>query len=880
MDTTRVLQEAFDAAIAQLTQRHSHFDELAVVRYAADAATGRGVRGQEVVDHVAQQLRQTHDIEYVGTLRGRRRYSTPGVLKQEGKLLETAEKMASGTSHRISFAKLAARVSLETAAATRRWLTRNTDPTLSVEQREAIEFLAAQSGRLAVLAANPGTRKNETIARLGEFCQAAGYDVLAAAPGGACHCPFCRRNQSAGHHIEDSVELRGPRPPGGNGGPPKPPPPRPARGMLGWVLIVALGIMLLFMLRGGMNSGNEISITEFWTHIHNGDVKEVTIKEDMITGEFLRVPANAETDSKAFKCTYLSAAQKIEEIRKEIQDQSPNEVVVKSQPSNSLLLNLLMATIPWLLLAALVWFLLFRQLRQSGAGPGMLGSFGRSRHRMTTKEHTTVTFGDVAGIDESKEEVLEIVEFLKNPKRFQRLGGRIPRGVLLIGEPGCGKTLLAKAIAGEAEVPFFSISGSDFVEMFVGVGASRVRDLFRQAKENSPCIIFLDEIDAVGRRRGVGFNGGGHDEREQTLNAILVEMDGFDTNDQVIVIAATNRADVLDPALVRPGRFDRQVFVPLPDVKGRFEILKVHSRKIKLEAPIDPKLQRLARATPMFSGADLAAIINESALLATLAGKDAVDLEDLEEARDKVRWGRAKRGRVADEQDRKLTAYHEAGHALVQCLLPAADPLHKVSIIPRGPYGGATFALPEKDRHYYNRSWAEAQMRIACAGRIAEQLLGKDENSGVTGDIRQITTLARNMVTEWGMSDRLGFIHYGDDERARMMDIPGNRMFSDKTAELIDEEIKRIVDEAFTDTRRILQDNLDKLENIAQALLKYETLDGDEVRKIVAGGTIDRPTVSDLIAAEQDRRTHTPPVARPVKSPPPDEEPGSLPSPA
>jgi cell division protease FtsH len=454
--------------------------------------------------------------------------------------------------------------------------------------------------------------------------------------------------------------------------------------------------------------------------------------------------------------------------------------------------------------------------------------------------------------------------------------------VLLVGSPGTGKTLLARAIAGEAGVPFFSISGSDFVEMFVGVGASRVRDLFRQAKENSPCIVFLDEIDAVGRRRGVGFNGGGHDEREQTLNAILVEMDGFDTNDQVIVIAATNRADVLDPALVRPGRFDRQVFVPLPDVKGRFEILKVHARRIKLQPPLDPKLQRLARATPMFSGADLAAIINESALLATLAGKDAVDLEDLEEARDKVRWGRAKRSRIIEEKDRVLTAYHEAGHALVQTLLKDADPVHKVSIIPRGPAMGATFSLPEKDRVAYNRSWAEAFLRVACAGRIAEELCGHDTNSGASNDIRQVTTLARYMVTEWGMSQRLGFIYYGDEPatRNRAAEFGLAKDFSEETARLIDEEVKQIVNRAYADTRRLIEENRDKLEAIAQALVKYETIDGEEVRKLVAGEKLDRPTVADLIAAEQSRRHEAPPVARPVKRPPPDEQPGPIPSPA
>jgi cell division protease FtsH len=434
-----------------------------------------------------------------------------------------------------------------------------------------------------------------------------------------------------------------------NSGPPRP--PRFTRGAFSWLLLVLLGIMLLVMFNRGMSPGQKIAMSDFWTQVKNGNVKEVTIREDSLVGEFEK-PSPAQGDSKRFECTYLKAADKIEEIRTGIEKDSPHPVVIKSEQSNNLLMNLLVTTLPWLALFGVVWFLLFRQLRQTGGGPGMLGNFGRSRHRMTTKEHTNVTFSDVAGIEEAKEEVYEVVEFLKNPKRFQRLGGRIPRGVLLIGEPGCGKTLLAKAIAGEADVPFFSISGSDFVEMFVGVGASRVRDLFRQAKENSPCIVFLDEIDAVGRRRGLGFNGGGHDEREQTLNAILVEMDGFESNDQVIVIAATNRADVLDPALVRPGRFDRQVFVPLPDVKGRFEILRVHARKIKIQAPVDSKLQRLARATPMFSGADLAAIINESALLGTLAGKDAVDMDDLEEARDKVRWGRAKRSRVVEEKDR------------------------------------------------------------------------------------------------------------------------------------------------------------------------------------------------------------------------------------
>lgn len=678
---------------------------------------------------------------------------------------------------------------------------------------------------------------------------------------------------------DDDLQPKEPRKAGGDGLPPRPP-TKMNRGAFSWVLIVGLALMLLFMLNRSMVSGNEISITAFWTEVQNGNVATVTIRTDSLTGEFRQPPKEFTNNSRSFECPYPGLVQNFETIRKEIEQLGGGKVVVRHQQSNSLLINIFLSMIPWILLVALAWFLVIRQLRQSGAGAGMLGNFGRSRHRILTKEHTNITFGDVAGIDEAKDEVYEIVEFLKNPKRFQKLGGRIPRGVLLVGEPGCGKTLLAKAIAGEADVPFFSISGSDFVEMFVGVGASRVRDLFRQAKENSPCIVFLDEIDAVGRRRGMGYNGGGHDEREQTLNAILVEMDGFDSSDQVIVIAATNRSDVLDPALIRPGRFDRQVFVPLPDVKGRFDILRVHAKKVKIAPPLDSKLQRLARATPMFSGADLAAIINEAALLATLAGKDAVDLDDLEEARDKVRWGRARRSRVVEDRDRVLTAYHEAGHAVVQSLLPAADPVHKVSIIPRGPYGGATFSLPEKDRMTVNRSFIDATMRVLCGGRIAEEMMGQDVNSGASQDIRQVTDLARRMVTEWGMSQRLGFVYYGDESTSsrRAIEFGIGKEFSDKTAEMIDEDIKQIVDEAYADTRRVLSENREKLEAVAQALLKYETLDGEEVRRLMRGETLDKPTVADLIAAEQTRRAAAP-VARPVQAPP-NEAGGAMPSPA
>ncbi|HSW44017.1 MAG TPA: ATP-dependent zinc metalloprotease FtsH, partial [Phycisphaerae bacterium] len=441
-------------------------------------------------------------------------------------------------------------------------------------------------------------------------------------------------------------------------------------------------------------------------------------------------------------------------------------------------------------------------------------------------------------------------------------------------------TLLAKAIAGEADVPFFSISGSDFVEMFVGVGASRVRDLFKQAKDNSPCIIFLDEIDAVGRRRGAGFSSGGHDEREQTLNAILVEMDGFDTSDQVIVIAATNRADVLDPALIRPGRFDRQVYVALPDVKGRLDILKVHARKIKLGPDVD--FQRLARGTPMFSGADLAAIINESALIATMANKDYVELADLEEARDKVRWGRAKKNRVIDEKERIATAYHEAGHSLVQCLLPEADPLHKVSIIPRGPYGGASFSLPEKDRTTYGARYLETKLRILCAGRVAEDMTCNDVNTGAAADIRQATDLARRMVTEWGMSDRVGFVYYGNDadRQVRLLDLPGGHECSPQTAQRIDEEIQRFIDEAYSETRKLVEQNREKLEAIAQALLKYETLDASEVHTLIRGESLIRPTVADLLDADHAGTSAAPPKpARTESRPQPELGSGPLPQP-
>ncbi|MDH3583852.1 MAG: ATP-dependent zinc metalloprotease FtsH, partial [Phycisphaerae bacterium] len=444
--------------------------------------------------------------------------------------------------------------------------------------------------------------------------------------------------------------------------------------------------------------------------------------------------------------------------------------------------------------------------------------------------------------------------------------------------PGCGKTLLAKAVAGEAEVPFFSISGSDFVEMFVGVGASRVRDLFKQAKESSPCIIFLDEIDAVGRRRGSGVGSGGHDEREQTLNAILVEMDGFETNDQVIVIAATNRADVLDPALTRPGRFDRQINVPLPDIKGRYEILQVHADRVKMGPEVD--LERLARGTPMFSGADLAAVINESAIIATLAGKEHIEQADLEEARDKVRFGRAFKSRKIDEDERIGTAYHEAGHAVIQKLLPDADPLHKVTIIPRGEALGATMSLPEKDRYGYGRRYLMDTMRVLCGGRIAEQRKTGDVTSGASMDIRMATRFARHMILEWGMSEQLGFVDYAtSDDRESLVH---ERPYSDQTAKIIDEEVRRVIESAYDDAERLINEHWQNVEALAQALLKYETLTADEVDRLMAGESLDKPTVSDLLDAEAAK------LARSASNPPATQQPatdadpdaGPLPSPA
>ncbi|MDA8378014.1 MAG: ATP-dependent zinc metalloprotease FtsH [Planctomycetia bacterium] len=625
-----------------------------------------------------------------------------------------------------------------------------------------------------------------------------------------------------------------------------------SRSMLGWLVILGMVVFALLLLNHP-SGAQKVDAGSFYSALRHKNIKSLVVYSDgQINFTLKQVAPGSPAKSSLREKTNIPRTA-LDGNGWAIMEAQAHQYAVPNfnyKPSNDFLNIFLVDYLPFILLFALIYFLVSRQFRAAGGGMGMLGSFGRSRHRMMSKEHTNITFTDVAGIDEAKEELAEIVDFLKNPKKFQRLGGRIPRGVLLVGPPGVGKTLLAKAIAGEAEAPFFSISGSDFVEMFVGVGASRVRDLFRTAKESSPCIVFLDEIDAVGRRRGNGFSSGGHDEREQTLNAILVEMDGFDTNDQVIVVAATNRSDVLDPALTRPGRFDRQVVVPLPDIKGRYEILKVHARKVKLGPDVD--LLRLARQTPMFSGADLAAVINESALIATMLNREAIEMVDLEEARDKIRFGKARKSRVVDEEERQLTAWHEAGHAVVQYCSPGADPIHKVTIIPRGSYGGATFSLPEKDRFYYSRKYLLAELRILFGGRIAEELYIGEISSGASMDIKMASNIAREMVCNYGMSEALGPIRFGHDENMQWFEAA--REYSDKTAELIDSEVHRLISNAYVEARTVLSEKKAELTNLKDALLQYETLDAEDVKRIMSGQALTKPTMGDMLALEQQRR--------------------------
>ena len=546
-------------------------------------------------------------------------------------------------------------------------------------------------------------------------------------------------------------------------------------------------------------------------------------------------------------------------------------VQIRADDQGGWIYMLLTSWFPIILFVAF-WIFLMRQM-QSGGNKAL--SFGKSRARLSTNQQKKVTFKDVAGIEEAKEELQEIVEFLKEPQKFQKLGGRIPKGVLLMGPPGTGKTLLARAIAGEANVPFFSISGSDFVEMFVGVGASRVRDLFEQGKKNAPCIIFIDEIDAVGRHRGAGL-GGGHDEREQTLNQLLVEMDGFESNEGVILIAATNRPDVLDPALLRPGRFDRQVIVSLPDIKGREGILKVHTRKIPISEDVD--ISVLARGTPGFSGAQLANMVNEAALVAARRDRKSVMQADFEEAKDKVLMGKERRSMVMNEKEKRNTAYHEAGHALVASMLPESDPLHKVTIIPRGRALGVTMQLPEEDKYSYTREYMNSNITILLAGRIAEEMFLSSTTTGASNDLERVTDLARKMVCEWGMSDELGPLTFGKKEEQIFLgrEISRHQDYSESTAIKIDEEVKRIVLEAYTRAERILGENRDKLVRLAEALLEYETLDSDEIEKVMRGERIregssalleDSRASSGRDRTEKDKDESLPSLVKPNERP-------------
>ena len=521
-------------------------------------------------------------------------------------------------------------------------------------------------------------------------------------------------------------------------------------------------------------------------------------------------------------------------------DRTPN--ILKN---SNLVATTIISFLPILVFLVILYLLFRQQIRMAGKGAM---NFGKSKARMMARDKNKITFKDVAGVDEAKDEVQELVEFLKDPKRFQKLGGRIPKGVLMIGSPGTGKTLLARAIAGEADVPFFSISGSDFVEMFVGVGASRVRDMFEQGRKSAPCLIFIDEIDAVGRHRGHGV-GGGHDEREQTLNALLVEMDGFDTQEGIIIIAATNRPDVLDPALLRPGRFDRQVNVPLPDVKGREQILKVHAKRVKIAEGVE--MDTVARGTPGYSGAELANVINEAALLAARRGLKAITLSELEEARDKVRWGKERRSMALSEKEKENTAYHEAGHAFLNVVLPYTDPLHKVTIIPRGPSLGSTMFLPTQDRITERKQEMLDRLVVIMGGRVAEELIFGDVTSGASGDIRMATNMTRSMICHYGMSENLGMVNYGNTEEPMFFgrDMGSSRDYSEATAQEIDREVKQLCDGAYAKAKDILSTNREKLVAIAKALLEYETLSGDHVKELIETGRMLNPPKTGLSAA-------------------------------
>jgi cell division protease FtsH len=591
-----------------------------------------------------------------------------------------------------------------------------------------------------------------------------------------------------------------------------------------WLVLVLIFLFLFNIFSKQHGREPEIIFSEYIAAVDRGEIQEVTIQGHNIQGKY----RNGER--------FRTFAPNDPDLVKMLRDKKV-KIAAKPEDESPWYMVLLVNWFPMLLLIG-VWIFFMRQM-QVGGGKAM--SFGKSRAKLLTENQHKVTFNDVAGVEEAKEELQEIIAFLKDPKKFTKLGGRIPKGVILVGPPGTGKTLLARAIAGEAGVPFFSISGSDFVEMFVGVGASRVRDLFVQGKKNAPCIIFIDEIDAVGRHRGAGL-GGGHDEREQTLNQLLVEMDGFEANEGIILIAATNRPDVLDPALLRPGRFDRQITVPNPDVAGREKILRVHMRKVPVAPDVDPRV--IARGTPGFSGADLANLVNEAALLAARRNKRLVTQIEFEDSKDKVMMGAERRSMIMTEEEKLATAYHESGHALVNVLVPANDPLHKVTIIPRGRALGVTMSLPERDKLSYSKQWCEARVATMFGGRVAEQLIyGEDHlNTGASSDIMQATELARRMVTEWGMSEKLGPLRYNENQQEVFLGhaITQRQNMSEETARLIDEEIRRIVTNGEKKAREVLFANRDKLEAITQALMEFETVTGEEVNALMRGEKIVR----------------------------------------
>ena len=618
----------------------------------------------------------------------------------------------------------------------------------------------------------------------------------------------------------------------------------PARNWIVWILIICC-VVVVMLLRGNYETGGETwTQHQFMQYAESNLITSAVINFSPqspymteVVGTYARPVEKVEGDSKAKPADAVGHFRAKAHLTDKEWMKLLNKENYTAKEPNPMVLSVIWGVLPFLIVGTIVWFVFIRQIKM--AGKGAL-SFGKSKARMLAKEKNKTTFKDVAGVEEAKEEVSELVEFLKDPKKFQKLGGRIPKGVLMVGAPGTGKTLLAKAIAGEADAAFFSISGSDFVEMFVGVGASRVRDMFEQARKNTPCLIFIDEIDAVGRSRGHGL-GGGNDEREQTLNALLVEMDGFDTQEGIIIIAATNRPDVLDPALLRPGRFDRQITVNLPDVRGREAILKVHAKNVKLDPTVD--LGIIARGTPGYSGAELANLLNEAALLAARTGRRAVGMVELEEARDKVRWGRERRSMAMTDEDKKFTAWHEAGHALVNVILKHTHPLHKVTIIPRGQALGSTMYLPKDDILNRRRKEMLDIIAVTMAGRIAEEIVSDDISSGATGDIQQATQMARAMVTQWGMSDKLGMVQYGENNEYVFLgrEMARSKDYSEQTAVEIDMEVKRIIDNGFRVATELIAANRDKLEAIANALLEHETLEGSQVEEIIRTGSFTLP---------------------------------------